>query len=147
MRKTWVSLAFTVLLSLLVIVRPILAGSISAGTYDVTGLPRDTFAGGEAVRIIAESTHSPITITVTDPDGNVAHTETYDGFIYDKILNDLTDKSGWYTVEASSPMDNVRKNYACIYLHVVPEIPLGTLGALTAILLAMGFFSFIRNKP
>ena len=147
MRKTLVSLAFTVLLSLLMIVRPILAGSISAGTYDATGIPRDTFASGEAIRIVAESSHKPITVTVTDPDGNVAHFEIYDGYIYDKTLNGLTDKSGWYTVEASSPIDNVRKNYACTYLHVVPEIPLGTLGALAAILLAMGFFSFVRHKP
>jgi len=89
---------------------------------DHRALERDTFAGGEAVRIIAESSHKPITITATDPDGNVVHSEIYDGYIYDKTINGLTDKSGWYTVEASSPMDNVRKNYACTYLHVVPEL-------------------------
>jgi len=129
------------------LVKPVQGGSISVGTYDSTGLPRDTFAAGESVRIIADSSHSPITITVTDPDGNDVHTETYEGYKYDKILDGLTDKSGWYTVEASSAMDEVRKNYACTYLHVVPEIPLGTLGALAAIFLGMGFFAFVRRKP
>lgn len=122
------------------------AGNISVGTYDTTGLARDTFGGGEDVRIIAESTDMPITITVTDPDGDVVYSENYDGVIYDKILSGITEKEGWYTVEASSPIDNVRKNYACTYLHVIPEVPLATLGATATMLFGLGFYGWVRRK-
>lgn len=122
------------------------AGSISVGTYDVWGSPRDVFSGGEDIRIIADSSDKPITITVTDPHGNAVYNETYSGFRYDKTLSGLTKKSGWYTVEASSPMDKARKNYACTYFNTVPEIPLGTFGAAATILLGLSFYGFVRRK-
>ena len=53
-------------------------GSINAGMYDVTGRPRDVFNLGENIRIVAESSHTSITIVVTDPDGIVIHNETYE---------------------------------------------------------------------
>jgi hypothetical protein len=122
------------------------AGSISAGTYDTTGLHRDQFVGGEDVRIIADSSDMPITITVTDPDGIIVHTEIYPGYKYDEILSGLTEKSGWYTVEASSPLDTVRKNYACTYFKVIPEVPLGTIAAAMTMSLGLGFFLVQRKK-
>lgn len=122
------------------------AGSISVGIYDIWGSPRDSFSGGEDLRIISDSVDTPITITVTDPDNVVVHTETYPGIRYDKVLSGLTKKSGWYTVEASSPIDSVRKNYACTYFNTVPEIPLGTVGAAATIFLGLVFYGFVRYK-
>lgn len=148
MKKTSTFLVLTVFAVLLscVLVRPGQAGSISVGTYDPTGFSRDEFSGGENIRIIAESSDMPITVTVTDPDGIVVHTETYDGYIYDKILSHLTQKSGWYTVEAASPMDEARKNYACTYFNSVPEIPFATVGATATMLLGLGFYGFVKRK-
>lgn len=147
-KKTSTFLALTVFTILLFssLVKVGQAGSISVGTYDTAGLPRDIFSGGEDVRIIADSSDMPITITVTDPDGIIVHNEIYHGYKYDKILSDLTEKSGWYTVEAASPIDEVRKNYASTYFNTVPEIPLGTVGAATAIFLGLGFYGLLRRK-
>jgi len=147
-RKTATFLTLAVFVALLFssLVKVGQAGSISVGTYDTTGLPRDIFSGGEDIRIIADSSDMPITITVTDPDGSIVHEETYNGYKYDKILSGLTEKSGWYAVEAASPIDEVRKNYACTYFNTVPEIPLGTVGAATAILLGLGFYGLLRRK-
>jgi len=125
------------------------AGTISVGTYDPTAdppMPRDFFHGGEDVRVIATSSDKPITITVTDPDGTVVHSETYDGYEYDDVLADVTEKSGWHTVEASSPIDTVRKNYACTYFNVIPEVPLAILGAGTMMLLGLGFYVVVQRK-
>ncbi len=122
------------------------AGSISVGTYDAAGVPREVFLEGEEVRIIAESTDSPITITVTDPDGIIVLTETYYGYIYNKTLGGLTEKSGWYTVEAASPIDQVRRNYASTYFNVIPEVPFGTITAATAGLFALGFYGLKRSR-
>lgn len=66
--------------------------------------------------------------------------------LYNKTLSGLTTKLGWYTVEASSPIDEIRKNYACTYLHVIPEIPLATLGATATMLLGLGFYGWVQRK-
>jgi len=147
-RKTSTFLVLAVFAALLCfsLVKVGQAGSISVGTYDPTGLPRDVFSGGEDVRIMADSSDMPITITVTDPDGTVVYEETYEDYDYDKELSGLTKKAGWYTVEASSSMDTVRKNYASTYFNTVPEIPLGTVGAATAIFLGLGFYGLLRRK-
>jgi len=116
--STFIALVFVSLLSCSLIELG-QAGYISLGTYDATGLPRDLFNIGEAVRLIASSSDIPITITVTDPDGIVVHSETYDDYEYDKILSGLTEKSGWFMVEASSPIDEVHINYASTYIHAV----------------------------
>jgi hypothetical protein len=123
------------------------AAYISIGTYDATtGQPKEIFAAGEQVRIKANSSDKPITIVVKDPDGYVVHNEEYDGYEYDKVLSGLTTKGGWYTVEASSPIDTVRINFACTYFNVVPDVPLGTAGATTAIAFALAFYSLARRR-
>jgi hypothetical protein len=114
--STFIALVFVSLLSCS-LVKPGQAGYINLGTYDATGLPRDLFSIGGDVRLIASSSDIPITITVTDPDGIVVHSETYDGYEYDKILSGLTENSGWFMVEASSPIDEVHINYASTYIH------------------------------
>ncbi|MDH5664175.1 MAG: hypothetical protein OEY90_06895, partial [Candidatus Bathyarchaeota archaeon] len=68
----------------------------------------------------ADSSDMPITINVTDPDGMIVHNETYYGYTYDKILSGLTEKLGNYTVEATSPWDEVQKNYARTYFRTAP---------------------------
>ena len=122
MKKTLTFLALVVFVafSCSFLVKVVQAGVISVGTYDTTGLPRDFFKLGANVRIIADSTNMPITINVTDPDGIVVHTETYYGYVYDKILSGLTEKLGKYTVEASSPWDEEQENYARTYFNTVP---------------------------
>jgi hypothetical protein len=126
MKKTLTFLVSVVFVALLCsfLVKVGQAGGISLGTYGTTGLPRDFFNQGEAVRIIANSTDMPILINVTDPDGIVVYTETYYGYVYDKILSGLTEKLGKYTVEASSPYDTEQKNYARTYFNIVPT-PVG----------------------
>jgi hypothetical protein len=116
------------------------------GTYDTTGLPKEVFNKGESVRIIAVSSDAPLTITVTDPDDKVVHKEIYLWKVYNKTLSNITKKSGWYTVEAESPIDDTRKNYASTYLHAVPEIPFGTLGAIATIFLVLGSYGLFRRK-
>jgi len=54
------------------------AGSISVGIYDTEGLSKESFSAGENIRIIAESSHTSITIIVTDPDGIAVLNETYE---------------------------------------------------------------------
>jgi len=122
MKKTLTFLALVVFVafSCSFLVKVVQAGVISVGTYSTTGLPRDFFNQGANVRIIADSTDMPITINVTDPDGIVVHTETYYGYVYDKILSGLTEKLGKYTVEASSPWDEEQENYARTYFNTVP---------------------------
>jgi len=243
------------------------AGSISVGIYDTEGLSKESFSTGENIRIIAESSHTSITIIVTDPDGIAVLNETYERAIlgssigeadqifsfgkhpifsesiwinetsipegmeedeievtesgdiwvrwqrvevffesdgnsrhyiidrdsgqvqfgdgvngmipptggeikttyrtgageegavvagevrnlltsiaYDKTLSGLTTKLGWYTVEASSPVDEVRKNYACVYFHTIPEIPVGTITAVTAMLLGLSLYGLVQRK-
>lgn len=122
------------------------AGSISVGTYDASGLPRDVFAEGEVVRIKAVSSNKPITITVTDQNNVIVYTEIYNGYEYDKTLNNITKASGWYTVEAKSSIDSIRKNYACTYFFVAPENPLGTLGTILAVFLGLGLYRFVTHK-
>jgi len=137
MKKTLTSLALVVFVALLscFLVKVGQAGSISLGTYDTTDLPKDFFIQGKDVRIIADSSDMPITINVTDPDGMIVHNETYYGYTYDKILSGLTEKLGNYTVEATSPREEVKKNYARTYFRTAPpsvggkanpiDIPLG----------------------
>ncbi|MDH5389813.1 MAG: hypothetical protein OEX10_01480 [Candidatus Bathyarchaeota archaeon] len=122
MKKTLTFLALVVFVVVLCsfLVKVGQAGSISLGTYDTTGLPRDFFIQGKDVRIIADSSDMPITINVTDPDGMIVHNETYYGYTYDKILSGLTEKLGNYTVEATSPWDEVQKNYARTYFRTAP---------------------------
>lgn len=124
----------------------VFAADISVGTYDATGQPKEIFAAGEQVRIKASSSQTPITIVVKDPDGLVVHSEVYDGNEYDETLSGITTKSGWYTVEASSPIDSTLKNFACTYFNVVPDVPLGTAGAATAIVFALAFYSLARRR-
>ena len=122
------------------LVQVVQAGSIDVGVYDASGTLREIFGVGEDIRIIASSSDKPITIVILDPDGIVVHTETVDAYDYNKILSGLTTKLGWYTVEASSPIDIVRKNYGCTFFHVIPEIPLGTLGSLATLILGLGYW-------
>ena len=124
MKKTLTSLALVVFVALLscFLVKVGQAGSISLGTYDTTGLPKDFFIQGKDVRIIAGSSDMPITINVTDPDGMIVHNETYYGYTYDKILSGLTEKLGNYTVEATSPWEEVKKNYARTYFSTTPSV-------------------------
>jgi len=143
---TFLTLAMVAALSCSFLVKHVNAGSISVGIYDTTGLLRETFNVGEDIRIIADSSDMPITITVRDPDDVVVYTESYEGYKYDKILSGLTGKLGWYTVEATSSIDTVRRNYSCTYFNVVPEIPLGTIGAAAATFLGLGFYGLVRRK-
>lgn len=93
------------------------------------------------------SSHKPITINATDPHGNLAYTKLWDNYEFDITLSNLTETGGWYTVEASSPIDRVRKNYACTYyFNVVPENPLGTIGSAATILLALSFYGLVRRR-
>jgi len=98
------------------------AGRIGVGTYYTGGVPTDDFVQGYDVRIIADSSDIPITINVTDPDGVFVHTETHYGYVYDKILSNLTQKIGKYTVEVTSPWDEEQENYARTYYNVFSPI-------------------------
>lgn len=150
MKKT---LTFPVLVVCAVLLCPSLvklgqAVGISVGMYDPVyeGVERDTFNIGEDVRIIAESIDKPITITVLDPYGVVVHSETHDDYIYDDTVGGITEIAGVYTVEAASPADEVRENYACAYFKTIPEIPLGTIGVAATMLLGLGFYGLVRRK-
>jgi hypothetical protein len=148
MKKTLSFLALVPFIALL-IYSPVIvaqAASISVGVYDKLGNSRDTFNIGEDIRVIASSSNEPITIVISDPDGVIIYTEVYNGYTYDKTLSGLTLKLGWYTVEASSPLNSKKINYACTYFNVVPEIPTGTIGVATVFLLSMGFYGLMKRK-
>lgn len=269
MKKILTFLALAVFAALLCscIVKLGNAESISVGIYDTEGLSKENFSAGENIRIIAESSHTSITIIVTDPDGIVVLNETYErailgsstgapnqifyfdkapifsesiwvnetsipdgmdedeievtesgdiwvrwqrvevfseshgnsrhytidrdsgqiqfgngvkgmipqtggdikttyrtgggeegtvvagqvrnlltSIVYDKTLSGLTNKLGWYAVEASSPIHEVLKNYACVYFNVIPEIPVGTITAVSTMLFGLGFYGLVQRK-
>lgn len=123
------------------------AGVIGVGTYDAnTGLPRDTFSAGESVRIIAQSSVSPLTIRIIDPDSVETYSETVSSLTFDKILSGITQKSGWYTVEASSQLTTNRVSFATVFFNSVPEAPLGTASIAAVSLAALGVYGVIRRK-
>ncbi len=122
------------------------ASSISVGTYDVTGLARDTFARLEDVRIIAQSSSKPITIKLFDPDNVEVFSETRDVYIYDRTVSGVTTKSGVYTVEASSPFSTTRKNFATVFFNVIPEAPFGTASIVMASLGALGVYGLVKRR-
>lgn len=134
-------------LALMAVLNMGFASFISIGTYDaVTGEAKTVFAVGEPVRIKASSDGKPINITVKDPDGITVYFESYDDLNYDKTLNGITVKSGWYTVEVSSPINSQQYNFACISFNVIPEAPLGTIGTATIIVLAFTSFGLIKQR-
>jgi hypothetical protein len=123
------------------------ASSISVGTYDaISGLPKDNFAHLEDVRIIAQSSHKPITIRILDPYDVEVYVETVDSYTYDKTISGITTESGLYTVEASSPMTITKKNFATVFFNVMPETPLGTSSIALVSLGALGTYGFIKRR-
>lgn len=148
MRKALGYMALVVLGSLMFsfVMNKAEASSISVGTYDITGLAKDNFASLEDVRIIAQSSHKPITIRIFDPDGVEVYSVTMDVFIFDEILSGVTAKGGLYSVEASSPMSLTRKNFGIVFFNVVPEAPIGTISITLVMVGAFGFYGLVKRR-
>jgi len=117
---------------------------------DEDGVVSIQFGDGEKGKIPATDTDIKATYrTGGGKEGNVEAGEVENlltSILYNKTLSGLTTKLGWYTVEASSPIDETRKRYACTYLHVIPEIPLATLGAVAMMFLGLGFYGWVQRK-
>lgn len=123
------------------------APSISVGTYDSnTGAAKDAFVPLEDVRIIAQSSHRPITINILDPDNVEVYSETVDSYNYERTITGITVRSGWYTVDASSPLSSTRKNFATVSFNVVPEAPFGTVSFAIVSLGAFGLYGLIKRR-
>jgi hypothetical protein len=125
------------------------AEEISVGLYDPVweGVRRDSFNIGERIRVIAESTDKPITVIIKDPYGNVVHYEVWYGYKYNKVLSGMTRIAGYYSVEASSPMKGtIRRNYACVWYRIIPEIPLGTIGVAATMFAVLGFYGLMHRR-
>lgn len=148
MRKAFTCLALVVLgvLAFSFVMNAAEASNISVGTYDVTGLAKDTFASLEDVRIIAQSSHTPITIRIFDPDDVEVYSATMDVYVYDETISGVTTKSGLYTVEASSPMSSAQKNFATVFFNVVPEAPIGTVSIALVMISAFGFYGLVKRR-
>lgn len=148
MRKAFACLALVVLgvLAFSFVMNTAEASNISVGTYDVTGLAKDTFASLEDVRIIAQSSHTPITIRIFDPDDVEVYSATLDVYIFDEIVSGVTVKSGLYSVEASSPMSSTRKNFGIVFFNVVPEAPIGTMSIALVMISAFGFYGLVKRR-
>jgi len=118
-----------------------------------------TFEMGEKVRIIIYPTTTQFKVIVVDPEGDIRYQETVYTLKYDEVLSGITDKPGWWTVkvtdsgdigpralEAELTSEQSSEQYLTALNNVVPEVPLGTIGATTTILLALGFYGLIRHK-
>jgi len=148
MRKAFAYLALVVLgvLTFSFVMNAAKASNISVGTYDVTGLAKDTFASLEDVRIIAQSSHKPITIIIFDSDDVEVYSETMDVYVYDETISGITTKSGLYTVQASSPLSSTRKNFAIVFFNIVPEAPIGTISIALVMISAFGFYGLVKRR-
>ena len=99
------------------------------------GSTTDTFAMGENVRIVAYSTDPcPYEIVIIDSEGVIRYTETCNTPNYEKVLNGITDKPGWWEVKAGA----TSTRYATAFFNVIPEIPFGTLSILLTCFAALG---------
>jgi hypothetical protein len=116
-----------------------------------------TFEMGEKVRIVASSASYPYFVTVKDPDGAIRHREYVTSSGYDKVLSEITDKPGLWTIElqsggGSKPLAGTLaapQQPSTMYLttisNVVPEVPLGTITIVGALFAALGIAVFSKR--
>jgi len=111
--------------------------------YDKDGNPRDEFALGEGVRIVAFDSAIPYTVKVFDPDGDLrkfwlVSTNNFDS----GVLYDITDELGPWVVEVRDK----RCKFAVAMYNTIPEAAFGILGVLAACFTGLGLKSLKAKK-
>jgi hypothetical protein len=115
-----------------------------------------TFVMGEKVRIVASSISYPYYIIVKDPNGAIRHREYVTSSGYDKVLSEITDKPGLWTITlengGSKPLAGALaapQQPSAMYLttisNVVPEVPLGTITIVGVLFAAFGIAAFSKR--
>lgn len=118
--------------------------------YDVNGFTRDTFNIGDQVNITAycASMYVPYNITVTDPNSVIKYSKTnIDTNSYSVLLSNVTDVYGPWVVELLGT-NGVRYQggWAAGTYFVIPQVPLGVIGALSACMAGFGLVKIRRRK-
>jgi len=128
---TLLSLTILMIFSLTTLAPSVVRGGGNpwVATFREDGLPSDVFNKGEKVNITAYSSNPlPYEVIVKDSDGLIRYTDKSYTPRYSKVVSDITDKLGWWEVEAGS----ATTHYASAWYTVIPEVPLGTIAVLLA---------------
>jgi len=147
MRKLSVFIILSCLIPTLAlqIVRVNAVASIS--TYDTNNNPKLVFETGETVRIKAYSTKSPFSIRVEkrEPGGTWFYVKDI-GPCNSPYVGDREDISeGPDGSEYKLIIDEGTETYAIATLHVVPELPMGTISVLLSSLAALVGLTFKKR--
>jgi hypothetical protein len=97
-------------------------------TYDIFDNPTDVFDLGDTVRIKAYSEMTPYNIYVMDPSNVTIWSDVSLTPNYSKDVATITTTLGWWHIKIGC--ESVP--FAVAWYHVIPELPLGVLGALAA---------------
>jgi len=141
-----VSLGLLVIFTLIMLTPNICAGEQGnpwVATYDVNDNPQTQFNLGDTVRIKAYSHITPYYIYVYKPDGTPKKTiGPINTASYSGDHNDITTDIGWWTLNVL----DTESHMGVGQYFVIPQVPLGVAGVLTACFAGLGVRQLPRKR-